>query len=319
MYPLLSKLAGETAGRWIVTVLVYAVLIVFARPFMGSRNAAFTSLWMGRLTNRPPLAVMILLKVVLLELIALIPLFTLFNAKMTWLVLLIPVSIFLIARSEFIATYYLQLETRFFANLNQKTMEDRGGERDRQHWLNEDFSIFSWVIPEGAPYAGKSISELDWGRAYSVYVVKLKRGDKATAMPPARTVLQAGDKLHMIGEKQALERFCRMMGIKITDMRTLKEFLVEGYDKYDHALACAAIKVRGTEYYVGKPIKKSGINAHGQCMILGLERGGYAVNIPDANMLIERGDILWLVGTERDLQRIAAHSVGEEGSHAGED
>jgi K+/H+ antiporter YhaU regulatory subunit KhtT len=51
-------------------------------------------------------------------------------------------------------------------------------------------------------------------------------------------------------------------------------------------------------------------------MILGLERDGYATNIPDANMLIEQGDILWIIGTERDLKLIAAHSMGEFGTHA---
>ena len=319
LYPALSRLAGETASRWISIVLIYAVLIVFAGPFMGRKNAEFTSLWMKRLTNRPPLAVMTITKVIMLELIALIPLLALFDIGSIWIILLIPLSIFAIARSEFISTYYLQLETRFFANLNQKTMDERGEERDNRHWLNEDYSIFSWVIPAGAPYEGKALIDLEWGKAYSVYAVKLKKGDKITAMPPARTILQAGDKLHVIGEKQSLEAFRRMLGIGDVNIRTLKDFLVEVYNKPEHALACAAIRIRGTESYVGKPIKKSGINAHGRCMILGIERNGYAVHMPDANMLIEQGDILWLIGTERNLQRIASHSVGEIGSHARED
>ncbi len=317
IYPALTKLTGETAGRWIVTVLIYLVLIVFARPFMGSRNAAFTTLWIERLTNRPPLAVMILAKVVILEVIALIPLLSLFEARLNWLVLLIPLSILLLTRSEFIATYYLQLETRFFANLNQKTMEGRDS-RDNARWLNEDYNIFSWFVPEGSPFAGRSIEDLKWGKTYSVYAVKLKRGDRVIVMPPARTVLLAGDKIHVIGEKQPLEAFSKVIGAGEVNMRTLKDFLVEGYDKNDQALACAAIKVRGTENYVFKPIKKSGINVHVHCMILGLERGGYATTMPDANMLIEPGDILWIIGTERDLQRIAAHSMGEEGSHTAE-
>ena len=316
LYPLLVKLTGETASKWIVTVLIYLVLIVFSRPFMGSRNAAFTTLWMERLTNRPPLAVMIVAKVIILEMIALIPLIALFDVELTWIVLLIPLSILVIARSEFIATYYLQLETRFFANLNQKTKEERGEATDNAIWLDEDYNIFSWTIPEGASYAGKSIADLSWGKTYSVYAVRLRRGDRTTVMPSARTVLQEGDKIHVIGKKQPLETFSKLLGVGEVNIRTLKDFFDEGYDKNDQALACAAIRVRGTENYVLKPIKKSGINAHGHCMILGLERDGYATNMPDANMLIEQGDILWIIGAERDLQRIAAHSMGEVGTHA---
>ena len=100
-------------------------------------------------------------------------------------------------------------------------------------------------------------------------------------------------------------------------MRTLKEFLDEDYTG-GNALSCAAIQVRGTEPYVGKPIRRSRITARNHCMILGLERDGYATTMPDSNMLIEKGDILWIIGTGTNLSSIAAHSVGNTGSHSDE-
>jgi K+/H+ antiporter YhaU regulatory subunit KhtT len=51
-------------------------------------------------------------------------------------------------------------------------------------------------------------------------------------------------------------------------------------------------------------------------MILGLERDGYATNMPDSNMLIEKGDILWIIGTSANLSRIASYSVGKAGTHS---
>ena len=51
-------------------------------------------------------------------------------------------------------------------------------------------------------------------------------------------------------------------------------------------------------------------------MILGLERDGYATAMPDSNMLIEKGDILWIIGTGTNLSSIAAHSVGDTGTHS---
>jgi hypothetical protein len=98
-------------------------MIIFARPYLGNRNIAFTQLWMDRLSNRPPLVAMVLIKIALMMIIAGIPMVMLFNVRGLFL-LIIPAVIFLIARSDFIATYYLQLETRFLANLNQKTMDD---------------------------------------------------------------------------------------------------------------------------------------------------------------------------------------------------
>ncbi|MBR2540845.1 MAG: cation:proton antiporter [Mogibacterium sp.] len=316
IYPALSDVAGARASRIIVLIVIYLVMIVFTRPYLGNRSVAFTQLWMDRLANRPPLVVMVIGKVAILIIIALIPLYLMFDVTNALILLLLPAAIFLIARSEFIATYYLQLETRFLANLNQKTMEERGGARDRQHWLEEDYSIFSWIVPQGASYAGKSIEELAWGKNEAVYVVKIRKGQKNIAMPPARTVIQTGDKVYVIGDRQSLETFWKTLDLKDkVRIRTLREFLDAVYPDVDHALACAAIQVRGTENYVEKPIKKSGITARTGCMILGLERDGYATHMPDANMLIKEGDILWIIGANNNLSRIAAHSVGKAGLH----
>ena len=316
LYPAIAPLMGVTPAKAVVMIINYLALAVFAVPFMRNRGVAFSQLWMDKLANRPPLAVLVIMKIVILELIALIPVRTVLDMDDPIVILLIPLSVFLIARSEFIATYYLQLEAKFFANLNQKTMEARGGARSRQHWLDEDYSIFSWDVPKGAPYEGRSIESLDWGRKDAVYVVKVRSGDKRMPMPPARTVLHAGDHVHVIGDRTSLETFYKTLGIdQDTNMRTLRDFLDEDYQG-GSALACAAIKVRGTEPYVGKPIKKSGINARSHCMILGLERDGYATRMPDSNMLINKGDILWIIGAGSDLSRIASRSVGEAGSHS---
>ena len=315
LQPALAGFTGDTASKIISTALIYAVMIVFARPYFGNRNVAFTQLWMDSMSNRPPLAAIVMIKAALMMVVAAIPLIDLFG--MTGVLLILPpAAIFLIARSDFVATYYLQLEAKFLSNLNQKTMEERGGSRSEQHWLEEDFSIFSWTVPEGAAYAGSSIMTLGWGKRDSVYVVKIKRGDKKIVMPSARMSLQQGDRVYVIGDRQSLETFSKTLGLtEKIDIRTLKDFLDGAYPDREHALACAAIPVRGMEPFIGKPIKKSGITDRTNCMILGLERGGYAYKMPDANMLIEEGDILWIIGANKDLSRIASHLVGRAGTH----
>ena len=320
IYPLLKEPVGDMAAKIIATAIIYSFMAFFLMPYMGRRSLAFTHLWMDKLSNRPSLVAIMLIKVAILEGIGLFPLIAIWGVRNPILLLLIPVTVLLLARSEFITTFYLKLEAKFFANLNQKTMEERGGERSHQNWLNEDYSIFGWFIPEGAPYEGKSIIDLQWGRKYSVYVVRLKRGKKRTVLPPARTVIQVGDKVHVIGDRRSLEVFSKTLGVdKEVNIRTLKDFMDGDYEHIEAAIACMAIKVRGTENYVGKTIKNSGLASSGHCMVLGVERDGYATKMPDANMLIEEGDILWLIGTNFNLSKIASQSVGEFGKHEGED
>lgn len=67
LYPALSGVTGKTAAQWITVIAIYLILAVFTVPFMGNRSVAFTQLWMDRLANRPPLVVLIIIKIVILE------------------------------------------------------------------------------------------------------------------------------------------------------------------------------------------------------------------------------------------------------------
>lgn len=313
--PMLEELIGNRASKSVTCIAIYVVIALFLKPYMSGRSLAFTKLWTDKLSNRPPLIAMVLFKVGVFIAIAYYPIMTLFHLHQATMLILIVAATVIAAKSDFIAGYYLQLEARFLSNLNQKTMDERKG-LNKQHWLEEDYSIFSWYVPENAEYAGRTLENLAWGKQ-QVYVVKLKRGRKNVAMPSAKTQLLAGDKVYVIGEHKSLRTFHKTLDIgKLDNMRTLKEFLDGAYPDKEHALACLALKVRGTENYAGKPIKQSGINAKVHCMILGLERQGYATTMPDANMIIEEGDILWIIGTSDNLNRLALHSVGEAGKHS---
>ncbi len=315
LQPHLENIIGYDWSRVVICFIVYAIIAVFLRPYMSTtRNMAFTKLWTERLSNRPPLLVMILIKIALLILIAYYPIRSMYHLHHATVLIFIIAAIIIVSKTDFVASYYLQLEARFLSNLNQKTMDEKWG-LEKQHWLDEDYSIFSWFVPEDAGYAGKTIEQLSWGQQ-SVYVVKLRRGSRNTVMPPARTQILAGDKVYVIGDKKSLRSFYKTLNIgALKKLRTLREFLDGAYPDKEHALACLALKVRGTESYAGKPIKQSGINMKAHCMILGLERNGYATTMPDANMIIEEGDILWIIGTSDNLNRLALHSVGEAGKH----
>lgn len=314
--PALSNLMSPRAAKIVSIIAIYSIMAIFIRPMMGTRSAAFTKLWLERLANRPPLMVIVIAKIAIIVAVAYIPLNSLFDIKSLMIVPIIAVVIFLVVKSDYISSHYLKLEARFLSNLNQKTLSENNGERSSK-WLDEDYSIFSWIVPEEAGYVNKTIAETAWGKLQGIYVVKIRKNGKNIAMPSASTVIKARDKVYVIGERPSLEIFHKTLNIGEPDnMRTLKEFLDAGYPDEDHALECLALRVRGTESYVDKPLKKSGINAKIHCMVLGIERGAYATTMPDANMRIEEGDILWIIGTSDNLKTLAAHSVGDRGLHS---
>lgn len=307
--PMLMRIMNPTVAKLCTIVVTYTIMALFAKPLLGTRSAAFTRLWMEHLSNRPPLVVAVMSKFAIIVGAAYIPLKELFNIHSLVVFPIILIVIIVTIKSDYISSHYLKLEARFLSNLNQKTVNANGIENSR--WLDEDYSIFSWIVPEDAAYAGKSIGDVGWGRNLSIYVVKIRKKDKNIAMPPATTVMNVGDKVHVIGDQQSLDIFYKTLNIRDNiNMRTLRAFLDAGFPDKNHALECLALKTRGTEPYVGKPLKHSKINAKRRCMVLGIERGSYATTMPDANMIIEEGDVLWIIGTRENLNKMAVKGAG---------
>ncbi len=314
--PALEITFSRTASKLIAAVLIYFVIAVFTRPMLGFHSVNFTHLWLDRKANRLPLAATVVLRFAVIAAIAYMPIYTFAGARLYPLIMIVLAAIFVVGRTDFVQTYYLQLETRFLRNLNERTIAGEEEEFGRRRWLDEDYSIFSYFVPEGAPYIGMTIKELDWGRILSVYIVKLRRGPKNIVMPGPDTVIKAGDKLYILSDAASLQTVHRTLNIGVLEnLRTLKEFMESDYPDTQSALACAPIKVNGKERFAGKAIKHSGISSRARCLILGIQRDGYPTSMPDANMLILKGDILWVIGSNNNVGRLASHSVGLKGTH----
>lgn len=91
-------------------------------------------------------------------------------------------------------------------------------------------------------------------------------------------------------------------------MRTLKEFMDSGYADTEKALAVCAVKITGQEKFSGKSIKNSGIRSHWNCMVLGLQRKGFSVIMPNTNMIVSKGDIMWIMGSNNNVGRLASEN-----------
>lgn len=312
--PSLGAVLPETAANIATCVIIYAVMAVFLRPMLDFHSVSFTYLWMDNLANRLPLIVFVMIKVVIVLLIAYTPVMVLFNAKGIIVLLIALVMIRLIAKFDWISTSYLQLETRFLRNLNEKIISQEEEGHGKMHWMDEDYSIFSFIVPRDASYIGTTLMELGWGRKLNIYIVKVERfhdhGKKSLLLPSGNIKLNAGDKVYVVGDESSLETFYTTLGFEQTKkFRTLKKFMDTDYADTENALACVAIKVRGNESYCGKPIRSTNIQSKYHCMILGIRKNGLNITMPDANMLIQQDDILWVMGSNNNVGKLAALSI----------
>ena len=81
------------------------------------------------------------------------------------------------------------------------------------------------------------------------------------------------------------------------------------YPDTENALACLAIQVTGCEPYCGQSIMNTQILNKGHCMILGIQKNGYPVVMPDPHLTIRKDDVIWVMGSNNNVGRLAAFSV----------
>jgi CPA2 family monovalent cation:H+ antiporter-2 len=283
---------------------------IFVGPLMNLHNNRFTALWLKGRTFRFPLIVLNVFKMALIMAIALIPIGTLFNVKLIWLFFIFIVVVTLLAKHDGMTGWYLQLETRFLMNFNEKLIEKEEAKGKKQDWLYDRIHIISFVVPEDKNFVGKKLRDLDWAYKYNVYVVKIRRGKHTIILPKQDEVVKAGDKLYMVGEKIAITNFYKIIDSEpCKRMRTIREFMESGYPDIENALSICAIKIDGNESYAGKSIRNGKLKHNWGCLVLGVQRGGLPILMPRATMILSKGDIVWVMGSNNNVGRVAYEHI----------
>ncbi len=310
IYPFLAETLTPLSASIATCAIIFFVIAIFVRPMLNPGNALFTSLWLKKRANRLPLIVLAAVRVILTATIAMIPISVLFEINPAYLFIFIIIAVLIAGKSNFLSTAYLRLETQFLRNLNERLIEAEEEKGLHQSWLDTELHIISLIAPESADFLGKHLADLQWGKVYNVYVVKIRHHGKHIILPEPKATIAAGDKVFVVGDLKSIENFYRMVQMKPSKPpRTLKKFMETDYPDADNALSVCAIKVTGNESYAGKTLKNGNIREKFHCMVLGVQQSGYPIIMPDINTLITKEDIIWVMGSNHNVSVIVAESV----------
>jgi len=306
--PILRVTVGGNTAVIITLVLIYAGISLFIGPLLNMHNDLFTSIWLKKTSFRLPLMVLVFIKIAAIAVIAMVPLRILFGIRTVWLLAIVVLVVALLGKYGGVTSWYLQLETRFLRNLNERLLEKEEAIAGKQSWVYDNLHIISFIVPEGKEFLGKTIGGLELGYRYNVYVVKIERKDGSVIiLPNGENTIKAGDKIYIVGEERAVLNFYKLVDSEpCKRMRTLRQFMETDYKYNDRALAICAVKITGNESFAGKPIKFCNIRGDWDCMILGLQRGGLPVIMPNASMVISKDDIMWVIGSNNKAGKLAS-------------
>lgn len=316
--PLLTDLLGDLPGRIAGAVVTVGAVSPFLRALIMKKNRSleFKALWSDNRFNHAPLISLILLRIVIAISFLVFIIKELFQASAALVTGIAIVVVALIIFSRFLKKQSIVLERTFVQNLRSKEMHQVFlGEKRPEYagkLLDRDLHLSDYVISADSSWAGKTLRELNLGNKFGVHVASIIRGTHRVNIPDGNSCIFPNDTIQVIGTDEQLSHFAAAAE-KVADACRDDDF-----EKYEMQLKQFVIGRHSD--LAGKTIGNSGIRAHFHCLIVGVEfSGDNLLRTPEVNMVLGAGDIVWVVGEERNLNKLFLAEVEAEKNRVAEE
>ena len=285
----------------ITGILTLVLIAPFLRAIIMKKNLSneWKRLWVESSINRIPLLFTIVVRFV----IALAFIFYICNYLTRFtdaLMIIIGIAVVsLMIASRWTKKRSIKMERLFIHNLRSRDiMAQVNGEKKplyEGHLLDRDIHISDFDVPEDSSWGGKTLKELHLRERFGVDMSSIMRGSQRLNIPNGDTVIFPGDKLQVIGNDDQLQKFATALS---TDL------IPEDLEIEKREMKLRQLIISGKSEFCGKSLLESGIRNKYNCMVVGLEEGQENLTKIAPTRTFEKGDILWIVGEESDLQKI---------------
>lgn len=306
-HPFVLRYFPGIAGDIITAVITVVVMVPLINMMTTTNNVLHSKLWLKSSSNRLPLMTFTGIKLLIGCGLLILTLRDLLGLPYWLLIILAFIGFVMIERSNYLDGKTLKMEVRFMENFYESTLERQKQERGitgEYHWLDESFYVVEFNVI-------KTIEKntlLEFFKNYHVTVIKVVRNGKHYNMPNGKFEILAGDEIHVIGTKTEIETCILMLEREAhiqepeEDMVTLREYIY-GQVFYkipaEKQIICCPLQVEPDSEFKNKSIKNCGFRSKHKGYIIGIERGKLPIVNPDKNMIIEQGDLLWVIGTQK--------------------
>jgi CPA2 family monovalent cation:H+ antiporter-2 len=240
---------------------------------------------------RGPIIMMILFRFIL-ALVFIGFLLDSFFSRQTALITFFAVIVLYIIFPKKLNAQYHRIENHFLKNFNARDILK--AKRRRSDLTPWDGHMSFFDIAKESNIVGKTLKELKMREQFGINIVFIKRGDINIKMPSRNERLFPGDEICAIGTDVQLKEF--------------KKYLDQNEIEPAETVAEDEIVLRQVdltqEEYIGKTIRQSKLREKTNGLIVGLERRGMRILNPESTEILERDDILWIVGDRRLLAQL---------------
>lgn len=240
---------------------------------------------------RGPILMMILLRMVLTLFYIGFLLNIFFSPGIALIALISAVVVYFVFPKKLNAQYH-KIEDHFLENLNAR--ENKRAKRSRSDLTPWDGHMTTFDIAASSNIIGNTLEELAIREQLGINIAFIKRGEITINIPTKTERLFPGDEICVIGTDEQVVEFKNYLDQHEIDAPPIVR---------EPVIVLQQIELK-TEHFIGKSIRKSQLREKTKGLIVGLERRGKRILNPDSEEVLEKNDILWIVGDKKRMARI---------------
>jgi len=236
--------------------------------------------------NVTPLILIALFRILLSFVIVFIMINEFINPLAGIIVLLILIA-FGILFPKRIQLWYGKIENQFIENFNDREISE--AIRNKSDLTPWDGHMTTFEIPQESLIAGKTLYELKVREEIGVNIAIIKRGDLIINIPDKDEKIFPKDIVYVIGTDEQVKEFELFIDkslVSSVDYNT--EIVLKGFELTNESLH-------------GLTIRESKIREKSTSIIAGIERDGKRILNPQPTFILQKGDIIWLVGDKKKI------------------
>ena len=291
--------------HWWANGICGVLTVMFIAPFLRAivmkknHSEEFRALWNDSRSNRMPLLVTILVRLIIASAFVfyICNYLTRFTNALMMTIALAVVGIMILSRG--LKKQSIKMERMFVQNLRSRDIEQQvlGLKKPlyEGHLLDRDIHISEIEIPENSTWSGLCLADLRLSNRFGIHVSSILRGHRRINIPGGDDIVFPGDKLQVIGSDSQLAAAHAALAVDIEP---------DDPDIEKREMRLSQIIIDKHSPFVGKTLPETGLRSEFNCMVVGREEGKENLSMVGATYKMRLGDILWIVGEDESLRRL---------------
>lgn len=297
--------------HWWANGICGVLTVMFIAPFLRAivmkknHSEEFRALWNDSRSNRMPLLVTILVRLIIASAFVfyICNFLTRFTNALMMTIAVAVVGIMILSRG--LKKQSIKMERMFVQNLRSRDIEQQvlGLKKPlyEGHLLDRDIHISEIEIPENSTWAGLCLADLRLSNRFGIHVSSILRGHRRINIPGGYDIVFPGDKLQVIGSDSQLAAAHAAVAGDIEP---------DDPDIEKREMRLSQIVIDNHSPFVGKTLPETGLRSEFNCMVVGREEGKENLSMVGPAYKFRLGDILWIVGEDDALKRVQEANRG---------